>query len=291
MNAVVTGANGFAGRWLCRLLIDNGVTVDGWVRAEPNEPVDGVSYRMVDIRHRGLVDDAMSMSRPDTVYHLAAMTNLRECDENAGIAEQTNVDGTRNVFSAMPVEAKGLMASTCHVYGVPQELPISEGHPLAPIGVYAQTKRKAEIEALVLKKNIVIARSFHHTGPGQEERYALADWSGQVRRGAPAVNVGDLSVRRDYCDVRDIVAGYILLCLNGIPGETYNLCSGESFTLGEMFEWIRAGTDTVPVVDQSRMRANDVPDFRGNPAKAERLGWKRRWRLVQTLEEMSRNTT
>ena len=148
MNTVVTGANGFAGRWLCRLLIEHGAVVDGWVRREPSEPIAGVRYRLVDIRHREQVGDAMSLSRPDAVYHLAAITNLRECEDNPTVAEQTNVAGTFNVFSVMPDEAKGLFASTCHVYGKPQELPIAEGHPVTPAGVYARTKRKAEIEAL-----------------------------------------------------------------------------------------------------------------------------------------------
>ena len=290
MKTIVTGANGFAGTWLCKMLIERGQTVEGWVRSQPNDPVGGVDYRAVDVRYRSQVEAGMRLSQPDVVYHLAAITNLRECEEDPDVAVQTNVVGTKHVFSLMPDDATGVLASTCHVYGKPKKLPISEDHPLAPMGVYAESKQNAEIEALALGKRVVVARSFHHTGPGQAEQYALADWSAQVRRGARTVRVGDLSLRRDYSDVRDIVAGYILLGTAGIPGETYNLCSGESFTLQEMFDWIRIGTDSVPVVDESRMRSGDVYDFRGNPKKAERLGWVRQWPLEQTLGDMARRS-
>jgi GDP-4-dehydro-6-deoxy-D-mannose reductase len=291
VKAVVTGANGFAGQWLCRSLVAHGRPVEGWVRHVPGRPIDGVDYRIVDVREREQCQDGMGQAKPTEVYHLAAMTHLRECDQNAHAAVQTNVEGTRNLFASMPDGAMGLFASTCHVYGRPQELPISERHPLCPEGVYARTKQSAESAVLALGKNVVIARSFHHTGPGQDERYALADWSAQVRRGAHTVKVGDLSLRRDYCDVRDIVEGYRLLCIHGKPDEAYNLCSGESFTLGEMFDWISEGTVASTEPDEHRMRIDDVPEFRGNPQKAERLGWVRAWPLRRTLCQMSTRAT
>ena len=287
MKAVVTGANGFAGKWLCKFLLAGGIDVEGWVREAPVQPTHGVNYRHVDVRDREKCHALMAKARPSSVYHLAAMTHLGDCEQHPEDAEAINVGGTKNVFDSMPSDTVGIFASTCHVYGRPQTLPISETHPLAPVGVYAETKARAETVAIATGKNVIIARAFHHTGPEQAERYALADWAGQVRRGAETVQVGDLSLFRDYCDVRDIVEGYHRLSTKGIAGQTYNLCSGKRFTLGQMFTWIARDTNAAAILDEKRIRPNDVKEFRGDPSKAEGVGWVRRRELKQTLAEMS----
>ena len=74
---------------------------------------------------------------------------------------------------------------------------------------------------------MVIARAFHHTGPGQSERYVLADWAGQVRKGVESIKVGNIEVERDFADVRDIVAGTQCSLNKGFVGRR-TTCTGSA---------------------------------------------------------------
>jgi GDP-4-dehydro-6-deoxy-D-mannose reductase len=287
LRVVVTGAGGFAGRWLCRGLLERGVNVVGWVRRPPKEPIAGLEYRIVDVRNERQCWDGMSVDQPQQVFHLAAMTNLSDCEGDPTGAHNTNVMGTRNVFSSMPKSAVGVLSSTCHVYGVPQCLPITERHPLASVGVYSCSKQEAETEALKTGRKVVIARAFHHTGPGQSIRYAIADWCQQIRLGATTLEVGNIAVRRDYTDVRDVVKGYQVLADCGLDGDIYNLCSGVAHPMSIFIQWAANGRTVDTHTAPSRVRDGDVGEFRGDPSKAEAIGWIRAHHLRDTLVQMA----
>ena len=287
MRAVVTGAGGFAGAWLVELLVNDGHDVTAWTRRPGQKHTAAQQSRCVDIRDADAVLEAMTEDMPEGVFHLAAVTNIAQCTQQPLEACATNTQGTLNVVMAMPNGARAVLASTCHVYGQPHTLPIDEAHSTQPTNVYASSKLEAERVALSSGQDVVIARSFHHTGPGQSTQYALADWAQQVRSGAQSIRTGDLNLRRDYCDVRDIVSGYSLLMTAGVAGETYNLCSGEAPTLREMLSWM-AGNRSVGVTEVSdRVRRGDIPEFRGDPSKAEELGWTREYSLRKTLLDMA----
>ena len=288
MKAVVTGADGFAGRWLCRYLLTGGVDVTGWVRREPLQPIAGVRYRVQDIRDRAESEWALNEDSPNQVFHLAALTHLAECADNPADAQDINVQGAVNVFRAMPAAARGVFASTCHVYGAPQADPITEDHPLNPQGVYAQSKANAEAEIRALGKDVVIARAFHHTGPGQSARYVLADWAAQVRAGVAAIRVGDIRIQRDFSDVRDVVAGYVHLAQTGESGGAYNLCSGSARPLSYYLDCLTSGTSTEVVVDERRLRPGEVTRFCGDPSRAHALGWSGTRPIEDTLAELIR---
>jgi GDP-4-dehydro-6-deoxy-D-mannose reductase len=285
MRVVVTGGDGFAGRWLCRSLVQDGVWVSAWVRRQPAAPLPGVHYRIQDIRDAAGCRSGMKSDGPHQVFHLAAITHLAQASEQPLAAQDTNVRGTENVMSAVPRQATAVYASTCHVYGPPQQLPISEAHPCAPAGVYARTKLEAESVARACCEHVVIARAFHHTGAGQSIRFALADWADKVSRGQE-VRTGDLSLRRDYTDVRDICGGYRLLAQHGIAHEVYNLCSGEAVPLLELLEHMGPAGSVAHRQDPRRIRRGDVPEFRGDPSKAAALGWRREVSRAQMVQDL-----
>ena len=286
MRVVVTGASGFAGTWLCRQLVASERVVIGWVRQVPAEPVPGVRYRVQDIRDREGCKVAMRADEPARVFHLAAMTHVSSCEADGVAAHDANVRGTHNVLSSMPAQAVGLFSSTCHVYGRPQRLPIDEHHPTFPVGTYARTKLEAEEVACQAHPKVVIARAFHHTGPGQASRYALAGWAEQLARDVRPIRVGDLGLRRDYTDVRDICRGYRLLLEKGQAHGRYNLCSGESLPLSELLRLLADGTPPETTQESARVRADDVPDFRGDPGRAKALGWRPEVTLSVSLAEL-----
>ena len=283
----MTGAAGFAGKWLCRHLVGQGHDVSGWVRRECQDGVAGVRYRVQDVTDGAGCAMAMDEDRPDIVFHLAAVTNVGACEQRPDVALAVNVEGTRNVFSCLPQSARGVLISTCHVYANAGGELLTERHAVKPLGVYASSKHEAEKVALEVARDVVVIRAFHHTGPGQSEAYVLSDWAAQVRAGKAEVAVGDTSLRRDFSDVRDIVAGYTLLGAEGNSREIYNLASGQSHTLQTYFDWISEGSSCVAVPDAARLRSNDNRVMVGDPSKAERLGWRRSHSLRRTLAQMA----
>lgn len=288
MKAVVTGADGFAGRWLCRALVGCGIETEGWLRKASADPLGGVEYQRVDICDFGNLKGAMEKADPDLVFHLAALTNPADCDAHPALAAAINIEGTQHVFRAMPASARGLFSSSCHAYGEAKGRVLLESMQCQPVGVYAETKLEAERWIQESGRPVVIARAFHHTGPEQSTRYALADWCSQIKQGASQITVGNITVERDYTDVRDIVEGYRLLAENGVAGEVYNLCSGKAHTLGQFIKWA-VGDRAVNVrVDPERLRPNDAPIIVGSSEKANALGWTPSHSMQDTLAAMAR---
>jgi len=283
--AVVTGAAGFVGRWMCRELRAAGYRVEAWVHRPTTARLVADVVEVVDVR------DAESCARllatpPDVLIHLAAVTHVGDAEANPELARAVNVEGTRNVMAPLADSTVAVLASTCHVYGPPQTLPLLATSPVAPRSVYASTKLAAEEEALRHQPAVRIVRAFHHTGPGQSPRFALASMAAQVAAGAEVLRVGDLSVRRDYLDVRDVVRGYLAVAHGAEPGSLTLLCSGVSQPLSALVEALVGPTAVRVEVDPSRLRRHDVPDLRGDPSSAHALGWRPRVSLGQTLADM-----
>jgi nucleoside-diphosphate-sugar epimerase len=277
---------GFAGRWLCEALRAAGWTVRGWSRGGP-APV-GLSLEAVELRDPRAVERALASARPDVVFHLAALTDPRACAADPALAEAINVQGTRNLVAAMGGAGRLVLASTCHVYGAPLETPIPETHPLRPVGVYAETKLGSE-RASEAHPDRVVVRAFHHVGPGQARKYALGGWAAAIAEGTRPITTGDLSLRRDYTDVRDVAAGYVRFAEVAPAGAVLNLCRGEAPTLRELIRQMAGGEMPEVFEDPSRFRADDPPEIRGDPGRARALGWAPRISLDQSTADLVRS--
>ncbi len=287
---VVTGADGFAGRWLCRQQRSQGAEVLGWVHHLPADPLPGVIYRVQPLEDGPGVRSALRADRPERLFHLGAVSRVGACDRDPDRAIAVNVGGTEHLLSALPGSCRMLLASTCLVYGQPEWLPLDEAHPTCPDSLYGRTKETAERLCLAAVRSglrVVVARAFHHTGPGQAARYALADWAGQLAAGrggeeAP-VRTGDLALRRDYSDVRDIVAGYSLLLERAEAGAVVQLCSGSAPSMGELLTLMNGGVPPATTTMVERLDPSEPRELRGNPAVAQALGWRCTHRLSETL--------
>jgi GDP-4-dehydro-6-deoxy-D-mannose reductase len=140
---------------------------------------------------------------------------------------------------------------------------------------------------------VVTARSFNHTGPGQDVRFALPSFAAQLASmhasaGEAVLKVGNLSARRDILDVRDVVRAYLLLAEQGVAGEAYNVCSGEVRTLRSLVDELvaLAGTGARVEVDPKRVRPVDVPLLVGDCMRLRALGWAPEIPLRQTLADL-----
>ena len=305
MRVLVTGAAGFAGAHLCRALRAEGHQLWGTLQAGHAPPPGpaGVHWLPMELGDAASVAAAMGEACPERVFHLAAQASVADSLADPAATWEANALGTVRLLAALPAGARMLLVSSAEVYGVvpPGRQPIAEAEPLRPSNPYAASKAAAEMAALeaVLGHagaEVVIARSFSHTGPGQDARFALAAFARQLARigaggEAPVLKVGNLSARRDYLDVRDVVRAYQLLLERGEAGRAYNVASGDPLGMDDLVRLLveLSGTRAEVRVDPARVRKVDVPLLSGDASALRALGWEPRIPLRQTLAELLRH--
>jgi GDP-4-dehydro-6-deoxy-D-mannose reductase len=276
VRALVTGSKGFVGHWLLAHL------------EEQRDDVLGVDTE-IDITDSKALREVVTDWAPDAVFHLAAQASVGASWADQGETYRVNTLGSLNVVEAALACAhrpRVLLISSSEVYGrvTADELPLREDYPLRPVSPYAASKAAAEMIALQAwlgsGLEIVRARPFNHTGPGQRPDFVVPALAQQVAEvgatGAQVLRTGNLAARRDLTDVRDVVRAYRALLISGTPGEVYNVCRGESVSIREVAERLlaAAGVDVPIEVDPDRVRAVDIPDLRGDPSKlAAATGW------------------
>ena len=287
--ALVTGAEGFVGRHLCAHL-----------RARGDETL-GVD-RDCDVTDASSVLAVLERHRPDVIYHLAALTHVGESWSQASEFTRVNVVGTQRVLQAareVVPESTIVFVSTSDVYGVMREedLPVSETFRVAPQSPYATSKVEAEhvVRDAVRHddQRVVIARPFNHIGPGQARTFAVPAIASRLlearREGRSTIAVGDLSPRRDFSDVRDVVRAYALLSEYGAPGETYHVASGLDRAMSELVAMLVAmiAPETALVVDEALRRPVEIPFSRGDASKLRAAtGWRPEISLEQSLRDV-----
>lgn len=310
MRVLVTGGAGFVGRHLVEHLVKCGDVVAASYKPGAFEKEElekafprSVQFFALDVTDRKELDQLISLARPDVIYHLAAITFVPEAEENASLAYDVNALGTLNLLESVKEnspESKVLNVSTSEVYGIPApgSLPITELGEVKPHSMYGASKACGDILSCKYAErdglHVVRVRPFPHFGPGQSSRFALSSFAKQlaeVKLGikSPAMTVGNLEVKRDYSDVSDIVRGYREAALNGKAGEAYNLCSGESHSIGELLNKLIeiSGVEIEVQVDESLVRKVDIPDIKGSFDKAQKsFGWKPRVSIDESLRAL-----
>jgi GDP-4-dehydro-6-deoxy-D-mannose reductase len=140
---------------------------------------------------------------------------------------------------------------------------------------------------------VIIARPFNHIGPGQTRGFVVTDFAAQIAaieagQQPPQLQVGNLSARRDFTDVRDIVTAYHLLLTQGRVGEVYNVGSGHAVSIDQLLQQLLSlSSARITVkVDPDHLRPVDAPTIVADPAKVAALGWTPTIPLAQTLGDV-----
>jgi nucleoside-diphosphate-sugar epimerase len=308
---LVTGADGFVGTWVVRHLQAAGHEVIAAVRPDrplwsegtpapwgagvrtvPLELLDGASVR-------GVVSIGV-----DAVVHLAAVASGGEAQRNPTVAWEINAVGTvRLAEELIQVRGSGradpllLLVSTAEVYGGGEQRPRREDDTPAPCSAYAASKLAAEDAALEVHRRTglrtVVARTFPHTGKGQDDRFVIPAFSRRLleakREGRREIPVGNLSPIREYMHVGDVAGAYLELIRYGVPGEVYNVAGGEAVSLEDAFRKLAriVGHDAEPVPDPDLMRPADIEHLVGDASKLRELtGWEPTRTLDETLQDV-----
>lgn len=307
MKLLVTGADGFVGRHLVREALQQGWTVTavlGPGGSPPAEWLPASDAAAVQAFTVDLTENAdlakIAVVRADAIVHLAAVASGTAAREDPEGAMRVNALATTWLLAALGEvghPARLLYVSSGEVYGPAHSGPIAEGTPLNPVSAYAASKAAAEPAVLDLGPDngleVIVARPFPHTGPGQSTSYVLPALASRLsdakRTGATAVKTGNLDPVRDFLDVRDVVRAYLLLLEDGVPGEVYNVASGVGHRLADCFRMLAdiIGVDATAAQDAALLRPGDIPVLIGNPAKLQNTtGWSPRIPFERTLQDL-----
>lgn len=297
MRALVTGATGFAGAHLMAALRGSeGVEAFGTSQSLQQ----GDRILRVDLTDPDAVVALLQDLRPETIYHLAAFASPALSHKQPVEAITSTLTMQINLYQAclsLGLKPRILLVSSGQIYGMTadSDLPLSEASPMGFSNPYSVAKAAQENLASMYAKlglESVIARPFNHIGPGQQPGYLVSDLSKQIaeleRSDGGTLRVGNLSSRRDFTDVRDIVRAYLLLAATGRAGEAYNVCTGKSRSGQEILELLLGLSHaTIDLEeDPDRMRPADVPDLRGDARRIQAdTGWQPQIPLEQTLAD------
>lgn len=274
--AMITGVNGFTGRYLAGTLQQAGYTVVGLAGEAPGAPIPDVDVLHVcALADRERLTELVGSEQPDVVAHLAAIAFVAHGDADA--IYQTNLLGTRNLLEALRHAAAPqavLLASSANVYGNATAGVLDEACPPAPANDYAVSKLAMEYVARLYSGSlpIILARPFNYTGVGQSEQFLLPKIVKHVQRREAVIELGNLDVARDFSDVRTVVQCYRrLLETPAARGGVFNICSGKAHTLDEVLEMVRqnAGYDFAVRVNPQFVRANEIKTLCGSRARLE----------------------
>ncbi len=262
MKILLTGADGFTGRHFAARAVAAGHAI--------------VPLR-ANLTDREAMLQQVLASAPEVVLHLAAISFVGHADENAFYA--VNVIGTTNLLAALTKLPKGphrvVLASSANIYGNSKHSPIAETEEPAPVSHYAASKLAMEHMSRAHGDRLpsVITRPFNYTGPGQDVNFVIPKLVDHFARQAPTIALGNIHVEREFNDVQMICDAYLQLLQYGEPGQTYNVCSGQPYTLRYVMDTLTliTGHSIKVEVNPAFVRANEVHRLCGSPAKLQSL--------------------
>lgn len=298
---LITGSEGFVGGHLINILKKEYFLI-GLSRQEDLKSEKNVIFEKGDIIDSKRMEEILEKYIPDTIIHLAALA--KTWGNTLEEVFKVNFFGTLNIFERiLEIKKKSnfnpkiLYVSSADVYGKtknPEK--IGEDAPFFPINSYGVSKVAADRLSYQYSQsenlNVVIARPFNHSGPGQRLGFFVPDMASQIvqaekEEGKKEIYVGNLEAVKDFLDVRDVVEAYRALIETDIrSGEAFNICTGVGVKFSSILDKLLklAKKRMIVKTDSSRMRKSEIPILIGNNEKIiNKTSWKPKYSLDQTL--------
>jgi GDP-4-dehydro-6-deoxy-D-mannose reductase len=282
----MSGATGFVGAWLLPRLARDAHEV---LAADPS----------IDVCDAAVLDAAIAAAAPDAIVHLAARASVADSFADPAAAARVNYFGTLHLLRAVArhaPRARVLLVSSSEVYGGSEDAePIGEERPLAPASPYARSKAAADRLGAAFAHDgldVVRARPWNHTGPGQSDAYVASSFARQLAelalgRREPSLRAGNLGAVRDFLDVADVVDAYARLLDPRVPAGAYNIATGVGTRIEQLLELLTARAKLQPAIeiDPARVRADRASV--GDATKLRKAtGWLPRIPLEDTLARL-----
>jgi GDP-4-dehydro-6-deoxy-D-mannose reductase len=307
---LITGSSGFVGKNFLEYLNDNTISTSvlGIDIAEPaynSEEYTNLKFKFVrtDLRDRDKVSKIIYDFNPKYILHLASYSSVAGSWRNPNNCFQNNVNIFLNLLEDIRktgIDCRIISVGSSDVYGIVKfsELPIREEqclNPLSPFGIARQSQELlSQLYSNIYGMDIVITRSFNHIGPGQSENFAISSFAKQItdlkrNNGNEFIVTGDVSVVRDFIDVRDVVRAYHQLFLKGKRGEIYNVCSGCGISLHNIIQMLCEIMDIRFSIreDKKLRRPADIPVIVGcNDKLKKQTSWTNEIMLEESLRDI-----
>jgi len=274
MNILITGGAGFIGRNLARSLQEcnhNIIILDNF--SNSNKKSFSTFFNKVDNIITADItkkNDLKNLSKNyDLVIHLAAEVDVAKSVLNPLLTKKVNVEGTKNIleFCKESSISNFIAISSASIYGIQDNIPISENNPLKPISPYGESKKEMENEIEQFSKdhnlNAISLRLFNVYGKGQTSAYAgvITKFLDFIKNEKSLTIYGDGSFTRDFISLKDMI--YAINCamqnINGKRGNKYNIGSGKKITIKDLADlMLRISGKHLKVIHQPTKKG-DIP--------------------------------
>ena len=301
---LITGGTGFVGSHLLTYLQALGYRqihltsygqVDDWFLAQ----LPATQIHQIDLTDQLATKKLLKQLSPRYIYHLASIASVGDSFIRLQQILDNNIKLQLSLLVSLQelnLHSKILIVGSADEYGasLKGELPINEQHPFRPVNPYAVSKITQDMLAYTwfkaYKQQIIRVRPFAHIGARQTANFSIASFAKQIaliEKGKQEIlQVGNLSARRDFTDVRDVVKAYHLLMQRGEVGEVYNIGSGRAVTMKQVVDWL-IDLAKVPIkikTDVARLRPIDIDVMVADVTKLEKLGWQPSVSLQESLK-------
>jgi GDP-4-dehydro-6-deoxy-D-mannose reductase len=297
---LIIGVAGFVGDHLADYLQQNGYAVYATKLKHEIYAREDVVVSDMEILDMEEMTRVLNAIKPDVIFHLAAQSSVALSWENPQLTVDINIKGVINlleVIKRVSFSPKLILIGSGEEYGYSFNnisSSVNEETHLKPANIYAVSKAAQNmlgaLYAGAYKMDIINVRAFNHIGPKQTEQFVVSSFCKQIAKiekglQEPYIKVGNLSAKRDFTDVRDIVRAYGILAKHGVSGETYNIGSGRSVSIQDVLDALLSLTNVSIeiIVDKDRLRPSDIPSITVDTSKIRVLGWKPLITLQQSL--------
>ena len=307
---LITGFSGFVSKYFVDYLEGNHIESEvlGIDLFESNIKKEKYKYvkiffKQIDIFEKDNVEKVICDFKPDYLLHLASFSSVAFSWKNPVESFQNNTNIFLNIAEAIRqnnLSTRILSIGSSEEYGnLGQEyIPLKEDYPTRPINPYAVARLSQEMISKVFvsgfNMNIIMTRSFNHIGPRQNKVFVISSFARQLCQikldgGKGVIETGDVSIIRDFLDVRDVVDAYFKLLIYGEVGEVYNVCSGKGITLEDI---IRKMANILEIeveirVNKKLIRPADNKIIIGSPEKLkQKINWELKYSIDNSLKDI-----
>ena len=281
MRVFITGITGFVGSHMADYILEH--TDDEifgfkrWMEDTTNieHLIDNPRVTILDgdLVDYASVDRAITLSKPDKVFHFAAQSFPEVSFKTPVITLQTNTVGTTHLFESIKESEYNpviVSVSTSEVYGMPKEdeLPIKETNPIRAANPYSISKVGHDLMSQYYYNaygmKIITTRMFSHEGARRGKEFAVSSFAHQIAKGEKNGNYivkhGNLDSVRTYSHIDDAIEAYWLCSESNKYGEVYNIGGSETCKVGDVLDSMisKSNKPFKKVLDEKRLRPTDI---------------------------------
>lgn len=293
LKVLITGSEGFTGKYMQAEMEAFGYVV---YRSGTNPSIQASNYFVLDLLNKNSICNCLETFQPDIIIHLAAIAYVGH--NNIQQFYDVNTVGTRNLLATtaqLNIRPKSiLIASSANVYGKTTKPVLSEKDKVYPANDYAVSKLAMEYVAKIWMNQlpIIITRPFNYTGVGQQTNFLIPKIVEHFKQRKDTIELGNISVYREFNDVRFVVSSYRKLIETGLSNFICNVCTGKVFSLHDVIAMCEnISNHQIKIkINPAFKRENEIAKLSGSQKLLSRLiTLSKSYSVEETLEWMLLN--